>query len=127
MTSTGQIRNAVRAIRRVALAGVGLLSGAIAIAPSAYAGCSSGGCDGRVQRYYVDLQGIWLDIDGDETQLSPCTAVLGRYIKLPRTYAGYNEAAALLLTAHAQDKVISITVVPQAGECVVAYIVSDRP
>ncbi|CAN0456921.1 unnamed protein product, partial [Phaeothamnion confervicola] len=97
------------------------------VAPTASASCGATGCDGVVQRYYVDTGGVWVDIDGNETALSPCTAVAGRYIRLEKAYAAYTEAAALLLTAHAQGKPVSITVVQSSGDCKVAYVLSDRP
>lgn len=93
----------------------------------ASASCSTAGCIGKVERLYVDSAGFFVDMEGDEMQMSPCTAVAGKYIRMLRSQSGYQDIYALMLTAHAQEKVVQVVVQPVAGDCKASYVVSDIP
>jgi hypothetical protein len=94
---------------------------------SAHATCAAAYCAGAVERIYVDTEGVYIGMEGDETTLSPCTATASVYIRLPKTFPTFSEVLAVLMTAQAQARPVTIVVTGDAGECKVGYVYLDKP
>lgn len=68
---------------------------------------------------------VWVQTSGAESALN-CTANSGIYLKLRNEAPSRKEVYAMLLTAFAMDKPISLRVVDSSVDCVIAYAYITR-
>lgn len=110
-----------------------LLGSLVAVyAPGALADCSGVMCESiYIQALNAEsgsLQNsddIWVQTSGTETALN-CTANSGAWLKLSSDSPMKKEVYALLLTAFTTDRLISIRVVDNSTDCVIAYAYMTR-
>lgn len=102
-----------------------ILMGALAlgvIASSAYAGCTSDRCTGKINKIYMTASGtLFVGTDGDESTLN-CTPASGRYVSLREGDKGKNAMYALLLTAKTTGKPVTIRIQEGTENCRVLYV-----
>ena len=110
-----------------------LLGSLVAVyAPGALAECSGVICESvYIQALNAEsgaLQNtddIWVQTTGTETALN-CTANSGAWLKLSSDSPKSSEVYALLLAAFSMDKPVSILVVDNSADCVIAYAYMTR-
>lgn len=116
-------------IRKFAL----LFGSAVATyAPAVLADCSGLSCES----VYIETliaesaamagsDDVWVRTSGNEAALK-CTANSGAYVKLSKESETRKEVYALLMMAFAMDKPVSIRIVEDSADCVVAYAYINR-
>ena len=99
-------------------------------APTAYADCSGLRCDAiYIETLYADSgelgSDIWLQTSGNESALN-CTPNSGVWLKLRGSAESKKEVYALLSMAFAMDKPVTIRVVENSQDCLIAYAYLTR-
>ena len=94
------------------------------ISSSAYAGCASTTCVGKVTTLYMTAGGtLYVGTDGDESALRCGGAeTAGKYMSLKEGDAGKNAMYSLLLTAKTTNKPVTIRIQTDTSDCRVLYV-----
>lgn len=95
-------------------------------ASNADAECGPTACTGYVDQIYVEANGdLYVRTSGNEL-LANCTPNSGVFLHLPGGATKFKEIYALLLTAQAQDRQVTLRIIDSSNPCTISWASLDR-